>query len=246
MIRKIVRIDEEKCDGCGLCVPSCAEGAITIVEGKAKLAADNLCDGLGACLGECPKDAILIIEREADEFDEEAVHNHHHSVRPDHPTTPLQHNQGQHSGGGCTGTQVMAIERPRDEKISPENVTREPSSLAQWPIQLHLVPPGAPFFQDADLIITADCVPFAYAGFHRDFLAGNAVVIGCPKLDDNRAYLEKLTGIFRTSSIRSITILRMEVPCCGGIVMAAKQAVTASGKDIPFREVTIGINGEIR
>lgn len=140
----------------------------------------------------------------------------------------------------------MTLEKPREEISSPDNASKEPSRLAQWPIQLHLVPPNAPFFQDADLIIAADCVPFAYAGFHRDFLAGKAVVIGCPKLDDNRAYLEKLSGIFRSSSIKSITVLRMEVPCCGGIVMTAKQALSTSGKDIPFREVTIGINGEIR
>jgi NAD-dependent dihydropyrimidine dehydrogenase PreA subunit len=251
MIRKIVNIDQEKCDGCGLCVPSCAEGAITIVDGKAQISADNLCDGLGACLGDCPRDAITIIEREADEFDEAAVEDHLHQKqaspaaqpKPAHAHHGGAHHGGAHHGGGCPGSRVASFSPP-PAQAAPAAGSQQ-SQLAQWPVQLHLVPVTAPYFQGADLLITADCVPFAYADYHRDFLAGKAVVIGCPKLDDNGAYKEKLTELFRVSGIKSITVLRMEVPCCGGIVMAARQALAASGKDIPFREVTISIRGEV-
>jgi NAD-dependent dihydropyrimidine dehydrogenase PreA subunit len=248
MIRKIVTIDAEKCNGCGLCVPACAEGAIKIVAGKALLSADNLCDGLGACLGACPQDAIQIIEREADEFDEIAVDQHLKTIG----RQPLPHHQpagtpapAQHHGGGCPGSRAMTFAPPKEAEPAGETTPR-PSQLAQWPVQLHLVPTSAPYFQDADLLIAADCAPFAYGDFHKDFLAGKALVIGCPKLDDNNFYLQKLTELFRVSAIKSITVVRMEVPCCGGIVMAARQALAASGKDIPFQEVTIGIRGEIR
>ncbi len=245
MIRKIVQIDEEKCNGCGICVPACAEGAIRIENGKAVLSADNLCDGLGACLGECPQDAIRVIEREADEFDETAVEKHLQEIgspAPAHQPAALTHGHGHH-GGGCPGSRVMSF-APKEQPDPAANAP-QPSQLVQWPVQLHLVPTSAPYFQDADLLIAADCAPFAYADFHRDFLKGKALVIGCPKLDDNRFYQEKLTELFRVSSIRSITVLRMEVPCCGGIVMAAQNALAASGKDIPFREVVVGIRGDI-
>lgn len=246
MIRKIVQIDEERCNGCGLCVPSCAEGAITMVNGKARLAADNLCDGLGACLGECPQDAIRIIEREADEFDEVAVEEHLESARPDPPSSiHLRPDHGRPHHGGCPGSRVMDFSAEQPEPAHGSGGDPAPSRLAQWPVQLHLVPVNAPFFRDADLLIAADCVPFAYAGFHRDFLAGKALVIGCPKLDDNGFYQEKLTELFRVSGVRSVTVIRMEVPCCGGIVMAAKRALADSGREIPFSEVTIGIKGNI-
>ena len=247
MIRKIVQIDREKCNGCGLCVPACAEGAIRIVDDKAVLSADNLCDGLGACLGDCPQDAITVIEREADEFDEEAVAMHLGKTaseaaapiphKPEHDHRAVHH-------GGCPGARVVSFSSPSNPP--PTASVKQPSQLRQWPVQLHLAPVSAPYFQDADLLIAADCVPFAYADFHRDFLAGKAVLIGCPKLDDNRFYQEKLTELFRYTKIRSITVLRMEVPCCGGIVMAARQALVASGKDIPFQEVTITIRGEVK
>ena len=247
MIRKIVTIDEQKCNGCGLCVPSCAEGAIAIVDGKARLAADNLCDGLGACLGECPQDAIRIVEREADEFDEHAVENH---LATSHQSpsagTPHRAEAGSSSGSGCPGSRVVDFSAETRTGPSGADDQREPSRLGQWPVQLHLVPVNAPFLQHADLLIAADCVPFAYAGFHRDFLAGKALVIACPKLDDTTAYLKKLTEIFRASTVKSITVVRMEVPCCGGIVQIAKQALAASGKEIPFSEVTVGIEGTVR
>ena len=258
MIRKIVQIDQEKCDGCGLCVPSCAEGAIRIVDGKASISADNLCDGLGACLGDCPRDAITIIEREADLFDEVAVEKHleatgaaPHAAKPAHaphapqaaatpPASPATH------GGGCPGSRAVSFAPAAPAAAqTPGCPALCPSQLAQWPVQLTLVPTAAPYFQDADLLITADCVPLAYADYHRDFLSGKAVVVGCPKLDDNNAYLVKLTELFRVSRVKSITVLKMEVPCCGGIAMVAKQALAASGKEIPFNVVTISIRGEV-
>lgn len=250
MLRKIVKIDPDKCNGCGECVPSCAEGAITIINGKAVLSADNLCDGLGACLGECPLDAITVEEREADGFDEDAVEKHLaaqgkpapvHQHAPQQPV-PAQH---QHAGGGCPGSRAMSFARPQEEATTDVAGSRQ-SQLAQWPVQLHLVSTTAPYFQDADLLITADCVPVAYAGYHEDFLKGKAVVMGCPKLDDNNFYTQKLTELFSKSEVKSITVLKMEVPCCGGIAVAARQALTASGKQIPYREVTIGIKGEIK
>ena len=250
MLRKIVTIDQDKCDGCGLCVPSCAEGAIKMINGKAVLAADNLCDGLGACLGECPRDAIHIEERDTDEFDEAAVEKHlaamgrpapvHHHA-PQAPAAAHHHG----SGGGCPGSRAMSFDAPQ-AVASTSSAGQQQSQLAQWPVQLHLVSTTAPYFQDADLLITADCVPLAYAGYHEDFLKGKAVVMACPKLDDNQFYIQKLTEMFTKSDIKSITVLRMEVPCCGGIGMAAKQAIAASGKNIPYKEVTIGIQGQIK
>ncbi|MRR35143.1 4Fe-4S ferredoxin [bacterium] len=248
MKRNIVEIDQERCDGCGLCVPSCAEGAIRIVNGKAVLAADNLCDGLGACLGECPRDAIRIIEREADAFDEEAVEKVKGgsgvatAAAAHHVAKAVNHHG---HGGGCPGSRVISRAVPAADATEEEQGTRQ-SRLAQWPVQLKLVPVDAPFLQDADVLIAADCAPFAYADFHKDFLDGKALLIGCPKLDDNEYYTEKLSEMFRVSSIRSVTVVRMEVPCCGGIEAAAKRALVASGKNIPCKVVTIGVKGDIR
>jgi len=250
MLRKIVTIDQDKCDGCGLCVPSCAEGAITIVNGKAVLAAENLCDGLGACLGECPRDAIGVEEREADEFDEAAVEQHlaaQGRLAPAHPVAPAQTvpSPQHHAGGDCPGSRAMSFARPQETPAPQPSGSRQ-SHLGQWPVQLTLVSTNAPYFQGADLLITADCVPVAYAGYHDDFLRGRAVVMGCPKLDDNNFYQQKLTELFSKSDIKSVTVLKMEVPCCGGIAMAARQALAASGKQIPYREITIGIKGETK
>jgi NAD-dependent dihydropyrimidine dehydrogenase PreA subunit len=248
MLRKIVKIDPDKCNGCGDCVPSCAEGAITIVNGKAVLAAENLCDGLGACLGECPMGAITVEEREADEFDEAAVEKH---LAAQGKPVPVHQHASQppaashhHGGGGCPGSRAMSFTTPQAASTIPAG--NQQSQLAQWPVQLHLVSTTAPYFQGADLLITADCVPVAYAGYHEDFLKGKAVVMGCPKLDDNQFYTQKLTELFAKSDIKSVTVLKMEVPCCGGIAVAAQQALAACGKQIPLKVVTIGIQGNIK
>lgn len=214
-VRKIVHIDPDKCDGCGACVPSCAEGAIQIIGGKARLKADNLCDGLGNCLGECPRGAITIEERPAEEFDENAGRAH---LRADvsAPTATAGAKEGR------------------------------PSQLAQWPVQLALVPTAGPMWQDADVLISADCVPFALAGFHEQLLAGKTLAIACPKLDDTGPYVEKLAAIFSRNSIRSITVAHMEVPCCTGIVYAVREALDRAGRaDIPLHDVTVGIEGGI-
>lgn len=231
--RKIVQIDPDKCDGCGLCVPNCAEGAIRIIEGKARLVSDLYCDGLGACLGHCPQGAITIIEREAEPFSEAAVE----AARP--VATPAVFS-------GCPGSRAQSFQRsPAAAKPAGAAPSGEESCLGQWPVQLSLVSPAAPYFQGAHLLVTADCVPFAYAGYHRDFLAGKAVVVGCPKLDDLSFYVDKLTAIFSSSHIRAVTVLHLEVPCCHGLVMAVKEALARSGKQIPQEVVTIGIRGDI-
>ncbi|MGC4000190.1 MAG: 4Fe-4S binding protein [Anaeromyxobacter sp.] len=265
MLRKIVQIDEAKCDGCGQCVPSCAEGAIALVGGKARLSADVLCDGLGACLGECPQGAITVIEREADAFDEVAVSAHlarqgrpapHAHAHPAPAAAHAAHGHGPHGdhGGGCPGSRAQVLPR-RSLSVVPEPpagpAARRPaegseSRLGQWPVQLTLVPPTAPYFQGADLLVAADCVPFAYARFHQDLLDGNALVVGCPKLDDLHSHAAKLAQILTRSDVRSVTVVRMEVPCCGGIAMAARQAIAASGKDLPLRDVVVGIDGQLR
>jgi len=232
--RKIVRIDEEKCNGCGLCIPNCAEGALQIVEGKAKLVTDKFCDGLGACLGHCPQDAIAIIEREAEVFDQEAVeHSLHHEKE-------AQGSKVEHLFAGCPSSRAMQFKPSQ----SP-TTTGTGSELSQWPVQLKLVPVNAPYFQGADLLVVADCVPLAYANFHQDFLKEKAVVVGCPKLDDVQLYREKLTEIFKTNPIKSITVPFMEVPCCFGLVRAIEDALKASGKTIPLKKVKIGIRGDI-
>jgi len=247
MLRKIVKIDPDKCNGCGDCVPSCAEGAITIVNGKAVLAAENLCDGLGACLGECPMGAITVEEREADEFDEVAVAQH--LTAQGKPAPAHAPPAAAHHGGGCPGSRAMSFDRPVLSEVAGAHdaaTGSRQSQLGQWPVQLSLVSTTAPYFQGTDLLITADCVPVAYAGYHEDFLRGKAVVMGCPKLDDNNFYQQKLTELFTKSDVKSITVLKMEVPCCGGIAVAARQALAASGKQIPYKEITIGIKGDIK
>jgi NAD-dependent dihydropyrimidine dehydrogenase PreA subunit len=269
MIRKIVKIDEAKCDGCGQCIPSCAEGAIALVNGKARLSADALCDGLGACLGDCPQGAITVIEREAEAFDEAAVkvhleqsgpaaHSAHAHAPPAPPAQPARprlsvvaSEASPDAGGGCPGSRSRTLPRPSLAVVPGGPGPGLPSAsaqsrLGQWPVQLHLVPLAAPYFQGADLLIAADCVPFAYPRFHDDFLAGRAIVIGCPKLDDNDFYAEKLGGILSRSDVKSVTVVRMEVPCCAGISHAARRGIASSGKEIPFRDVVIGVDGAIR
>ena len=240
--RKIVKIDAEKCNGCGLCIPNCAEGALQIVDGKAKLITDKFCDGLGACLGHCPEDAITVIEREAEKFDEKAVEAFIHQKEE---TQPQPEPKPQPIFAGCPSSRAMQFKVP-EPKTDSASSTPSVSQLTQWPVQLKLVPVNAPYFQDADLLIAADCVPFAYANFHRDFLKGKAVVVGCPKLDDIQFYKEKLTEIFKTNSIKSVTVPYMEVPCCFGLVKVTEDAIAASGKNIPLKKIMIGIRGDVK
>ena len=248
-----MEIDEAKCDGCGQCVPSCAEGAIAIRDGKARLVGEVLCDGLGACLGECPRGALTVVEREAEAFDEGAVKAHlaaPHAASAPPPRAPgrarlsvLAGGTGA-QGGGCPGSRPMTLGTgaPPDAGAPPASGR---SRLGQWPVQLHLVPPRAPWFRAADLLVAADCVPFAYARFHDDFLAGRAVVVGCPKLDDVGPYAGKLATIVAEGGVRSVTVVRMEVPCCGGISRLAREAIAASGRDVPLREVVVAVDGRI-
>ncbi|MQY81450.1 MAG: 4Fe-4S ferredoxin [Dehalococcoidia bacterium] len=236
VLRKVIRIDEDKCDGCGACVPACAEGALQIVDGKAKIISEKYCDGLGACLGECPQGAITIEERVAEGFDEEAVK--HHLETKEHVSEDLP--------CGCPSSMVTQFDRQEATGVAPGDEISQQSMLAHWPVQLTLVPPTAPFLQGADLVLAADCVPFAYAGFHHDFLQGHALLVACPKLDDFQAHLKKLANILRHSDVKSLTVVHMEVPCCSELAHMAKQAIRLSGKDIPFSEVTIGIKGDLK
>jgi len=234
-LRKIINIDEDKCNGCGACVPACAEGALQIIDGKAKLISETYCDGLGACLGECPQGAITIEDREAEEFNEEEVKHHLEEQKHDEKELPC----------GCSSATVTQFERQKTTVTPLKETMDQQSMLSHWPVQLTLVPPTAPFLQGTDLVLTADCVPFAYAGFHRDFLKGRSLLVACPKLDDFQAHLKKLTDILNQSSVKSLTVVHMEVPCCSGLVHMARQAIQLSSKDIPLKEVTISVKGEI-
>lgn len=258
MKRKIVEIDETKCTGCGLCANACHEGAIAMVDGKAKLVKDDYCDGMGDCLPECPAGAIKIVEREAAAYDEKAVQERKMAkmqeqmkaggmaLHPEGHTPPP---------GGCPGKAMRTFNRTggpgsvpavADTEVGPPD-SRLPipqSQLAQWPCQIRLVPVKAPFFQGAKLLIAADCTAYAYANFHQEFMRGKVTIVGCPKLDPVD-YSEKLTEILRENDIKSVTIVRMEVPCCGGLEMAAKKALQTSGKFIPWQVVTLSLDGRI-
>jgi NAD-dependent dihydropyrimidine dehydrogenase PreA subunit len=273
--RKIVRIDEELCDGCGLCVPSCAEGAIQVIDGKARLVAEVYCDGLGACLGECPRGALSVEEREADEFDPAAVERHLAALRAEGrapgaahgPAAPASvaggaaerahggcpgsapRHLGPAHGGGCPGSAPRAVApAPAAAGGDPAALPDQPegSCLSSWPVQLALVPPAAPFLAGADLLVCADCVPFAVPDFHRRYLAGRVALVGCPKLDDLGSYREKLRAIVARARPASVTVLRMEVPCCAGLARAAVDAVLAEAPGLPLQVHTIGIRGGIR
>lgn len=276
--RKIITIDEEKCNGCGLCIPNCPEGALQIIDGKARLISDLFCDGLGACIGHCPEGAITIEEREAEPYDERKVmenivkqgentikahllHLKEHgefkflreaitylteksiAVSPEeflHAVPPHAH-----QGASCPGAAVMDFSADDDSQdaVPKENRT---TRLRQWPVQIKLVPPFAPYLNDSDLLIAADCVPFAYADFHEDFLKGKTLLVGCPKLDNAKYYEEKISQVLQQNNIRSITVLHMEVPCCFGMVQLVKNALAKSGKKIPLQDITITIKGGIR
>lgn len=238
--RSMVRIDEAKCTGCGLCIPACAEGALEIVDGKAKLISDKYCDGLGACIGECPQGAIIIAKREAEEFNEEAAQEH---MKKRKKPTPAAH-QAHPKNHLCPSTQITHFERNLAEKEIADIPEKRESVLSQWPVQLTLLPTNAPFFENTDLLITADCVPFAYANFHNDFLKGRTLIVGCPKLDDAEFYKEKLTEIFKLSNIRNITVVNMEVPCCFGLYHLVKEALNSSGKTVPLNQTVISVKGK--
>lgn len=306
-VRKIIEIDEDICNGCGNCIPNCPEGALQVIDGKARLISDLFCDGLGACIGECPIEAIKVVNREAEPYNETKVMENiarqgknviaaHLKHLRDHGETGLYNEALEYLKNnnieiaedvemnsknsenedrlpcGCPGSAVMDLrgEEPC-EAVKPgvrvsgsisgtalkdkskaaqiaellSQLTAKESKLRQWPVQIMLVPSTAPYLKDADLLIAADCVPFAYAGFHEDFLENKALLIGCPKLDDSEFYMKKFTEIFRLNDIKSVTVVHMEVPCCFGLLSIVKQAVKDSGKDILVKAVNIGIRGNI-
>jgi Fe-S-cluster-containing hydrogenase component 2 len=232
-LRNIVKIDEEKCNGCGQCVTACAEGAIEIIDGKAKLVSEIYCDGLGACIGHCPEDAIIIEQREAAEFDEEATKAHLAGKQESQKQTDFV----------CPGmrAQKLEVKKPTEDSTNQQ----VPSQLSQWPVQLKLVPPTAPYFANADLLLVADCVPFAMGDFHNRFLKGNSIAVGCPKLDDIDFYIEKLASILKANKLNSLTVIHMEVPCCSGLTHIARQAIEKNGIKMSFEDVTIDLQGNI-
>jgi NAD-dependent dihydropyrimidine dehydrogenase PreA subunit len=238
-VRKIIEIDEELCDGCGQCVIACAEGAIEILDGKARLIKDLYCDGLGACLGECPQGALRIIEREAAEFDPEAVEHHleQKGRQEEVPktATPFQ----------CPSSQIRLFEVSSEAANRPVAQELTASALSHWPVQIRLVPAKAPFLKGADLLVAADCTPVAYGNFHRDFLEGKILLLGCPKFDDVPQYVIKFAEIFSTADIKSVTVLSMEVPCCSALAGIVKKGMAEAGKKIPTEEVVIGVRGTI-
>jgi len=246
--RKIVNIDEGKCTGCGLCIPNCAEGALQIVNGKAKLVKDIYCDGLGACLGHCPEGAISIEEKDVKAFDEEAAKKH---------LEEMKKKEAKKLPCGCPGTAVKTLKAP-GSRLDPKPLTsfgfraraqgkeKSRSELINWPVQLKLVPADAPYLKNADLLITADCVGFSYPDFHQDLLKGKPLIIGCPKLDEGDLYTEKLAEIFKVNNLKSVTVAHMEVPCCFGLNHIISEAMKLSGKKIPVKEITIGIQGDIK
>lgn len=245
--RQIIRILEEKCNGCGLCIPACPEGALQIIDGKARLIRESFCDGLGACLGHCPQGALLLEERDVAAYDEAGVIAHLRVHAPEQLEKHLQHLRA-HATEAPSALPLDAV-CPHTSTLQwhgarPSSSTRIESALRQWPIQLQLVAPTAPYFQNAALMLVADCVPFAYGNFHTDFLDGHAIAIACPKLDDSRAYVGKLAQIIAHNNLKSITVIRMQVPCCAGLVRLARQALAASGQTLSLQEVIIGIQGQ--
>ena len=243
IVRKIIEIDEELCDGCGQCVTGCAEGALDIIDGEAKVISDNLCDGLGACIGECPTDALTIIEREADEFDEEAVEAHLKSrhAPENKPVMPF-------ATGGCpsAGMKMFAPRTP-GEPAPPGSLgegSAVDSALTHWPIKIRLVPPHAPFLKQAHLLVLADCGAVAFPTLHQDYLKGRVVLIGCPKFDEVKEYIERFAQIFSQADIQTVTAVRMEVPCCAGLLVIVQKAMEKAGVDIPLEEVVLSARGQ--
>ena len=236
--RKIIEIDEELCDGCGQCVPSCAEGAIEIIDGKARLVAEKYCDGLGACLGECPTGALSVVEREAEDFDEKAVEEYlktkdKQDAEKDEPLPRM-----------CPGSQLRIFDSPGSQELAKTSTGKgHTSALTHWPVQIALVPPTAPFLKGADLLVAADCTAFAYPNFHEDFLQGKVVLVGCPKFDDVKAYVQKFAEIFNTADIKSVTIVAMEVPCCQALPLIVEKGMKIANKNIPLEKISISPRG---
>jgi ferredoxin len=276
MLRKIVNIDEELCDGCGLCVPECHEGALQIIDGKARLISDLFCDGLGACLGHCPQGAITIDVREAEPYNETKVMDYivkggpnvikaHLEHLVDHnemeyfqeaveylkingivipATEKIKHIEQKHSACGCPGSKEMSFDI--DEQVEDGETGKRKSYLTQWPVQFHLVSPYASYYQNSHLLLTADCVPFSYPDYHKDFLKDKSLAVACPKLDSNQqVYMDKLLAMINEANLQSITVMIMQVPCCSGLYQLAQRAIQESGKNIPLKVVVIGINGEV-
>lgn len=243
VLRKIIEIDDERCDGCGQCVPSCAEGAIEIIDGKARLLAEKYCDGLGACLGECPTGALRIVDGEADEFDEEAVEEHlSKRAQKERLAAPVQL---QH---GCPSALVRTFgsaAEPGTVGATSSSRGESGSALTHWPVQIRLVPPTAPFLKDADLLVAADCTPVAYPNFHADFLEGRVVMVGCPKFDETQAYVKKFAAIFSKADIKSITVVVMDVPCCAGLPRIVAEGLRLADKKVPMEKVVISAKGEV-
>lgn len=240
--RKIIEIDEDKCTGCGECVVACAEGALAIIDGKAKVVNEVFCDGLGACIGECPEGALRIVERDAPEFDEEAVKRHLAGASADEPAAA---NESGHACG-CPSAVPMLLRRPQKESVPAQAEEEKPSELVNWPVQWRLIQPASPFFRNADILLAADCGPFAYAGFHPEFMRGKPTVIGCPKLEEQSAFLDKLVRLFSEAKPRSVRVVMMEVPCCSGLLALAKEALRRAGSDAKVDSVVIGIDGSLK
>ncbi len=237
--RNIIEIDEALCDGCGQCITTCAEGALEIIDGKAKLVSEIYCDGLGACLSGCPTGALKVIQRDADDFDEEAVHAHLEELKK--AEAPKE----QTLACGCPSATLQTFARPVCSQNTAEQHSEATSALRHWPVQIRLIPPTAPFLRNADLLVAADCTPVAYPAFHRDFLEGKTVMIGCPKFDDAQSYVEKFAQIFHSNAIKSITVVIMEVPCCAGLPMIVKKGMELAGKTVPMEQIVISASGDI-
>lgn len=234
-LRNIVIIDEDKCNGCGQCVTACAEGAIEIIDGKAKLISDIYCDGLGACLGHCPEDAITVEKREAAEFDEEATEVH----------LAQQKQEKEQAGSACQCPGIAARQMKPEDAAPGVETADVPSQLSHWPVQLTLLSPNSPCFADTDLSLVADCVPFAMPDFHSRLLKGHSVAVGCPKLDDGSQYIEKVAAILQENKLRSLTVVHMEVPCCFGLTHIAREAIARSGVKMSFEDVTVDLKGKV-
>ncbi len=245
--RKIVQIDEDLCNGCGECVPNCHEGALQIIDGKAKLVSEVYCDGLGNCLGHCPQDAITIVEKDVEDFDFEETNRHLRKLgREELEKNPLESHLNELKPDlpcGCPGSMVRDLRENNmnDRSLDIDQV----SELKQWPVQIHLLPPNAPYFQDSDLLVVADCVGFAYPNLHTKMIKGKSIAVGCPKLDDLEAYKDKIKSIVRYNNLKSITVAIMEVPCCTGLYHIVKEVVEKNGKDIPVFQKIVSISGEV-